>query len=157
DAVNRSMNRERPARGRGVMRLLSLLLLTATLPLGGCQALQTWVVGHVSPIEWKEQKRVELPLSFSAWGSPTIPGRVMGGDVVALVDTGSTGSGISRSFATETGVHLWKHKQKVNGKTLSSAEDVQVQIGSVSTTVLLVPIDDGDQVPFMLGMNLFLQ
>jgi predicted aspartyl protease len=111
----------------------------------------------VDPIEWNGEKRVELPLTLNSWGSPMVPVQVMGHDTVALLDTGSTGSGLSRALATETGLQVVDAKSKVNGQKRAASDNVQVRIGAVSTEIMTTPVDDGTGPPFMLGMNLFLQ
>jgi hypothetical protein len=46
--------------------LLPVLLLL----LHGCQTVGNWVAGHVSPMDWKGQTRVELPLTSAQDGRP---------------------------------------------------------------------------------------
>jgi predicted aspartyl protease len=151
------MNGEGPARRRVRTWLWPALLLGASLALCGCQALGAWAIGRMSPIEWNGQERVELPLTLDRAGSPTVPVRVMGHDGTALVDTGSSLSVISRAFATAADVQMNSSGPKVNGARRSSAEDVQVGIGPVSTTALMTVVHDGNEPQFVLGMTLFLQ
>lgn len=133
------------------------LAIAVLLPLGGCQALGAWAVGHMSPIEWQEQSRIELPLTINSWGHVTVPVQVMGRDAMAVLDTGSSLPVITRSFATAAGVRIRGSLHKVNGQKRDSARDMQVQLGPVSTKVALSVVDDNDETPFILGAPLFLQ
>lgn len=138
--------------------LAPALLLAMTYPLGGCQALGTWATSHLSPIEWNGQTRVELPLTSSFGRPPTVLVRVAGQDATALIDSGSSGPGMTRALATATGIRIHSSGPRANGKRRESVEDVPIQLGSVSSKILIAGVDNhDDSPPIILGANLFLQ
>jgi hypothetical protein len=140
-------------------RPLAAVLLLATIhALGGCQSLGNWATGRLSPMEWNGQTRIELPLTSSSWQSPTVLVRVAGRDASALIDSGSSGPGMNRALAIATGLRIHSSGPKVNGKRRESVEDVPIQLGSVSSEILISGVDDhNDSPPIILGSNLFLQ
>lgn len=138
-------------------RLRAALLLTALLPLAGCQALGNFAAARISPLQWNGLTRVDLPLTLNRAGTPTVVVQVMGRDVVALVDTGSSLPVISQQFAAAAGVDTSGSLGSVNGQKRSSAKNVELRIGQLSTTALLAAVHDDEEPAFVLGMNLFLQ
>lgn len=138
--------------------LIGSLLVAVLLPLGSCQSLGNWAAGQLSPIAWDGETRIELSLTPTRWGSPTVPVRVMGQDATALVDSGASLPVMSRALAVATGTRVRGSGPKVNGKRRENAENVPIQFGSVSTKLGLAVIDDHPDGPsVVLGANLFLQ
>lgn len=121
------------------------LLLVSALSLVNCQSLSNWAIGQISPITWNDQSQVELPITMTRWGTPTIPLRVKGYETLALVDSAASLPVMSRSFATAVGADTRASGPEVNGQRREVSEDVPVEIGSASSILAFVVIDEHDQ------------
>lgn len=126
------------------------LILSAILPLGGCTSTPVAATPAYSPISWNGQDRIELPLTFSQHGNPTVPVRIMGQDLMAILDTAMPNPRFSPDFAAAIGL---------KASNLGWAQDdVAVEYGPVSQMlediVVKKPAANRD---FIAGSELFKQ
>jgi predicted aspartyl protease len=108
-------------------------------------------------LNWNGQTRIELSLTLDIKGSPTIPARLSGREMMALLDSGASVSSISPEVALAIGARTTR-TYKVNGQMYGAAVDVPVQLGTASLTLPLVPVGVMPRnLQLLIGRELLLQ
>jgi predicted aspartyl protease len=108
-------------------------------------------------LNWNGQARIELPLTLDTKGSPTIPVRLSGQEMTALLDSGASVSSIAPETAIAIGARATR-SYRVNGQMYGAAVDVPVQLGAASLTLPLVPIGVMPRnLRLLIGRELLLQ
>ena len=125
-----------------------VLILSATLPLGGCVSRPVAATHALSPIGWNGQDRVELPLTINSYGSLTVPVHIKGRHVVAILDTGSSVPVLSPFLAA--GIDMAVSDQGM------ARDAVAVEYGPVSQELDGIFVTDiAENQEFIAGQELF--
>jgi hypothetical protein len=126
------------------------LILSAILPLAGCTSTPVAATPAGSPISWNGQDRIELPLTFAPGGQPTVPVRIVGKDLAAGLDTGSSHPIFSPEFAAVIAL-------KVNDRGRAQ-EHVAVEYGPGSQRLEAIRVMENPTASeFIAGQELFQQ
>lgn len=141
----------------GHARMLAIAALVGT---SGCQPMFNWARAHSSPIDWKGETRIELPLKQDSGGRPNIPVTVVGQDTLMIVDSGSTTPLLARALVSSGNLPTKKRIGSVNGQRLDIAMSVPLHFGAHVMEFNPVVWDHHDPrwaAPVLIGANLLLQ